>query len=260
MNAVPTPGDQALSESEIHSLSHCLHTLRSVRRFLRADVDQASVDFVLRHAVQAGSAKNRQPWRFVVVSDRSTMSELGNWYRRGWRKMTEEVHELPDKSVTSDEQRLQMQEGEELARMFESTPVVIVACFMPIPRNPANFYGGASIYPALQNLLLAARALGLGATLTTLQSLDALPGEDRRPLTDDLRAILHIPEDAVPAAVIPLGWPDVRFTDVRRRPVHKVAYAERWGRPWPADVHRPMQLSGHRGHHADGRRAGDRHE
>jgi nitroreductase len=226
------PGQQALPLPDIQALSRCMHTLRSVRQFLPAAVDQDCIDFVLRHAVRAGSAKNRQPWRFIVVRDRNTMSSLGDWYRRGWQRMVTYVDNFPDAHTASKEHRAQMQHGILLADTFDKTPVVIAACFVPIPRNPANFYGGASIYPAIENLLLAARAIGLGATLTTLQSLDALPGQNHPSLTDELRTILDIPGDVVPAAVIPLGWPAVPITAGRRLPVPAVTYAERWGSPW----------------------------
>jgi nitroreductase len=232
MSLTLAPGEQALTQPDIHALSHCMRTLRSVRQFLPADVDQDSIDFVLQHAVWAGSAKNRQPWRFIVVRDRNTMSALGDWYRRGWQRMVRHVNRFPDAQTASEEHRAQMRDGMLLADTFDKTPVVIVPCFVPILRNPANFYGGASIYPAIQNLLLAARAIGLGATLTTLLSLDALPGQNQQCLTDQLRTILDIPGDVAPAAVIPLGWPAVAITGVRRLPVPAVTYAESWGRPW----------------------------
>jgi nitroreductase len=226
------PGDHALPASDVRALSHCMRTLRSVRRFLASDVDQAAIEFVLDHAIRAGSAKNRQPWRFIVVRDHDTMRALGTWYRRGWATMSRRMRDFPDAFTDSDEHRVQMADGERLAQAFDTTPVAIVGCFVPIPRNPANFYGGASIYPALQNLLLAARAIGLGATLTTVQSLDLLPAMPDPALTDDLRTILGIPADVVAAAVIPLGWPASEFTAGHRHPVHAVTYTERWGQPW----------------------------
>ncbi|MFJ2008672.1 nitroreductase family protein, partial [Streptomyces chartreusis] len=243
MRTIPAPGQEALSEASVQAVSHCVSTLRSIRRFLPVDVDQESVEFVLHHAVQAGSAKNRQPWRFVVVRSRDTMSALGNWYRRGWLAMSTHIRHFPDSLAASDEHQRQMREGRVLADLFDTAPVVVVPCFIPIGRNPANFYGGASIYPAIQNLLLAARAIGLGATLTTLQSLDALDGVDPPGLTAELRTILGIPVDVVPAAVIPLGWPATKFAEGRREPVRKVAYAERWGSPIAPEA--PQRLADH---------------
>lgn len=232
MTLPPASGAQALAAMEVEAVSFCMRTLRSVREFLAVEVDECSLHFVLQHAVQAGSAKNRQPWRFIVVRDREKVSELGDWYRRGWQRMLDHLDSLSDTEIISDEHRIQIQHGVTLADAFNETPVVIAACFVPIDRNPANFYGGASIYPAVQNLLLAARAIGLGATLTTLQSLDALPSSNRRCLTGDLRAILGIPDNVMPAALIPMGWPAVPVVKVRRLPPSAVTYTERWGIPW----------------------------
>ncbi|MTD56605.1 nitroreductase family protein [Amycolatopsis pithecellobii] len=236
MTPTPPPAQEALPGAAVDAVSHCMRTLRSVRRFLPADVDQATIDFVLEHTVQAGSAKNRQPWRFVVVRDRGTMATLGGWYRRGWQVMATRIRTSPDAGAAAAEHMRQMRQGLALTEHLASAPVAVVACFVPIPRNPANFFGGASIYPAIQNLLLAARAVGLGATLTTIQSLDMLEDSDHASLTAELRAILGIPADVVPAAVIPLGWPATPFGETRRQPVHAVAYAERWGNPWAGET------------------------
>lgn len=244
MKSKPILGREALPAGDIEAVSYCIRTLRSVRRFLPTEVDQTCIDFVLEHAVQAGSAKNRQPWRFVVVRDRNTMSALGDWYRRGWSTISARIRRFPDAIAASDEHQRQMSDGAVLAEQFDTAPLVVVACFVPIPRNPADFYGGASIYPAIQNLLLAARALGLGATLTTVQCLDTQHDADHPSLSGELRAILGIPEDVVPAAVIPLGWPATTFGETRRLPAPAVTYAERWGNPWVSDAH--MILAGDR--------------
>jgi nitroreductase len=238
------PRANALPACEVEALSRCMRTLRSVRRFLVAEVDPASIEFVLAHAVLAGSAKNRQPWRFVVVRERPTMAALAAWYRRGWLAMASHVRDCQDTFTRTAAHQAQMRDGEVLARLFDTVPVAVVACFVPAARNPVNFYGGASIYPALQNLLLAARALGLGATMTTVQCCDELGSST---LTDDLRALLRIPADIVPAAVIPLGWPAEPFGEVRRRPVRDATYAERWGHAWPA---KPVTHALVGGHHA----------
>ncbi|WP_156755826.1 nitroreductase family protein [Actinokineospora pegani] len=230
------PGDQALPGSAVDALAHCMRSLRSVRRFLAADVDQRSVDFVLDLATRAGSAKNRQPWRFVVVRDAAVLAELTGWYRRSWQKLADLAASRPELFPAGRRQRAQLRESEFLARSFGSVPVVVVACFTPSPSNPANFYGGASIYPAVQNLLLAARAIGLGGTLTTLQSVDELPEAaclaGGSGVVTELRALLGIPAEVVPAAVIPLGWPAEPLTVNRRTPVREVSCADRWDSRW----------------------------
>jgi nitroreductase len=137
-----------------------------------------------------------------------------------------------------------------LAEHLGDAPVLIVACFLPSPSNPADFFGGASIYPAVQNLLVAARAVGLGATLTTLQAFDtATTASDGRHSADRaaelaarcarLKSLLGIPDPAMPAAVIPLGYPRHPFTTGTRNSLASVTYGEHWGRPWPHAHDRP---------------------
>ncbi|MFI6096971.1 nitroreductase family protein [Lentzea sp. NPDC051213] len=239
MTVVKAPNSEALSANAITAVSHCIGTMRAVRRFQQADIDPELIDFVLRHAIQAGSAKNRQPWRFVVVRDPQQRIRLGHWYRKGYQDIlawsrTEEI-----RNDAAPDEKQQMTAAGQLAAHFDEVPAVIVVCYLPTRRNPADFFGGASIYPAVQNLLLAARAVGLGATLTTLQALGGITaeGDAAGPVSiyDDLRHILGIPSGIVPAALIPVGWPAGRFSAGRRKPVPEVAYRERWGQAWGND-------------------------
>ena len=225
-----------MKPAEIAHVSACMRTLRSVRRFHQAEVTPDLIDFVLSHAIQAGSGKNRQPWRFIVIRDFGRRAKVAGWYRAAWE------HLLMARSGTGATDERQITAATTLAEHLDEAPVLIVACFQPSPANPADFFGGASIYPAIQNLLLAARAVGLGATLTTIQAFDdpehgawttgSGPGSASSPCTE-LKHLLAIPEPVVPAAVIPLGYPRDPFTTTSRRsPVHAVAYAEAWGRVW----------------------------
>ncbi|MFI1396909.1 nitroreductase family protein [Streptomyces sp. NPDC020681] len=233
----PLPlGPTALKPDEIRAVSECLRTLRSVRRFQSDDVPAELIDFVLDHAVQAGSGKNRQPWRFVVVREPEVRGEVARWYRATLTRHTAHADLLDDSQ--SEESAAQIEAAQRLADHFTEAPVLIVPCFLPIPRNPADFFGGASIYPAIQNLLLSARAVGLGATLTTVHAVDGItyPPAGGTSSVDQLRHILGIPDSAVPAAVIPLGYPVRQSTSAGDRlPVRDVTYADAWGRPWRRD-------------------------
>ncbi|HEX6339793.1 nitroreductase family protein [Umezawaea sp.] len=239
MTVVKAPNSEALSASAISAVSHCITTMRAVRRFQRADVGPELVDFVLRHAIQAGSAKNRQPWRFVVVRDPAQRTRLGQWYQQGYQDVLAWSRtEVVRNDAAPDEGR-EMAAAGQLAAHFDEVPVVIVVCYLPTRRNPADFFNAASIYPAVQNMLLAARAVGLGATLTTLQALGGITpeGDAAGPVSiyDELRQILDIPSGVVPAALVPVGWPVGRFSVGRRTPVPEVAYRERWGEAWTSD-------------------------
>jgi nitroreductase len=116
-----------------------------------------------------------------------------------------------------------------LATDLAAAPVLIVCCLDHAQLGPIAAPDGglvapaaayASIFPAVQNLLLAARALGLGTTLTTLH----------RGFEDELKALLAIPATVEVAAIVPLGWPTDRFGPTRRKPVEEVAFVDRWGR------------------------------
>jgi nitroreductase len=221
---------QALSLPAIAAVSDCISTTRAVRRFHSAEVEPELIEFVLQHAIQAGSAKNRQPWRFVVVRDSDQRARLRQWYRRGYQDLAAWAGTADVRREAPPDERRQMAAAAELATHFDDVPAVIAVCFVPTKRNPANFFGGASIYPATQNLLLAARAVGLGATITTLHALGSVTPDGT--LNDQLKHILGIPPEIVPAALIPLGWPVKPFTTARRTPIPEITYQERWGTPW----------------------------
>jgi nitroreductase len=226
----PPRGASALSDEGIAHVAHCLRTLRSIRRLRPDPVDPALIDFVVDLAVRAGSGSNRQPWRFVIVRDPSIRSRLGAWYLRGWHRLeaagrTSRAH--PAASLT---QRRITASARQLAENFAAAPIVIVVCYLPSLRNPAGMFAGASVYPAVQNLLVAARAVGLGATLTTMQALGGASESSGEPdLCAELRDILGIPDGPVPAAVIPIGWPDEPFGETTRKPASEVSYLDRWG-------------------------------
>lgn len=186
---------------------------------------------VLEAATFAPSGGNAQPWRMVVVRGAETKRRMGEWYAarwaayvRGHRKLLEGAPE----GVRAKTERM-MAAGDYLAEHFAGTPVLVVFCFNP--RNMAitdarldrpSVVGGASVYPAVQNLLLACRAEGLGCVLTTLLCEDE----------PALRELLAIPDPWYTAAVVPIGYPVLRgHGPVSRRPVEKMAFAERWGEP-----------------------------
>jgi nitroreductase len=115
--------------------------------------------------------------------------------------------------------------AQHLADHIHETPVWILACLEGVGvHGSVTYWSGSSIYPAVQNMLLAARGLGLGATLTTLFLRYA----------QEVEAVLGLPPEAHVYALLPIGWPSGRFGPVSRAPVEEVAFLDRWGERYPA--------------------------
>ncbi len=209
-----------------------MSTLRAVRR-LRPD---PVPDDVLRRVVEAASwaptGGNVQPWRVVAVRDPAKKQQLGTLYAERWNAYAEHHQALladaPEAVRASNERMLAA--GNHLAEHFGETPVVLVFCFNP--KNMAitdakldriSVVGGASVYTAVENALLACRAEGLGCVLTTLLCL----------CEDEVRELLGIPEPWGTAAAVPIGYPLRRgHGPISRRPVDKLAFVDTWGQAW----------------------------
>jgi nitroreductase len=208
-----------------------MRTLRAVRR-LRPDPIPADVlGRVIEAATWAPTGGNAQPWRVVVVRDAAKKARLGALYAERWRAYSEQHRRLiADAAPAVKEAAARMlRSGDHLAGNFAATPVVLVFCFNPkhmaitdAAQDRPSVVGGASVYPAVQNLLLACRAEGLGCVLTTLLC----------EVEPEVRGLLAIPDPWYTAAAVPIGYPLLRgHGPLSRRPVERMAFAERWGEP-----------------------------
>jgi len=212
-------------------LYEAMRTLRAVRRLRPDPVPEPVLRRVLEAATWAPTGGNAQPWRVVVVTDAARKSVLQRLYAERWERYVARHRRLlaaADDATRARAARM-LGAGDYLARHFAEVPVHLVVCFNPelmaitdagLPR--VSVVGGASIYPAVQNLLLACRAEGLGCVLTTLLC----------ECESDVRALLEIPEPWATAADVPIGYPVLRgHGPISRRPVEKMAFRERWGAP-----------------------------
>ena len=196
-----------------------LATTRAIRRFLTDPIPDSDLATILWAASRAPSGSNRQPFRFVVLRDGPVAVEakalLGEAFRRGWAvKAREDRYEETDDSPRARTARAM----QHFVDHFESIPVVVLPCLQryraPTPTE------GASVYPACQNLLLAARALGYGGVITMWHGF----------VEAQLRSLLSIPDDVLLAATIPLGRPaGGGHGPVRRRPLGELVYEDSWG-------------------------------
>jgi nitroreductase len=195
------------------SLFDAIHSQRAVRHFSVRPVSDEMVETILNAAICAPNGGNRQVWRFVVIRDADIKRRLGQWYLSAWQAATADMEALTQP----------YRHGAALAQQMATVPVLILACIDHGNAGPGQgpVTRGASIYPAVQNLLLAARALGLGTVLTTLHTQ----------YESEIKALLHIPDTVETAALIPVGYPaeGVRFGHARRRPLSEVVFHDKWG-------------------------------
>ncbi|HEY1828947.1 MAG TPA: nitroreductase family protein [Acidimicrobiales bacterium] len=208
------------------SLYEGLLTTRAIRRYTDDPVPDEVLRDILFAATRAPSGSNRQPFRFIVLTDGPVATEakrlIGTAARRFWNEKRAADGYDRGSGTQDDSPKARMARTmQHYVDQYETVPVVILPCFVQY-RHTAYTDGG-SVYPACQNLLLAARALGYGGVMTSWQfAVDA-----------ELRELLHIPEEAQIMATITVGKPVGQHGPVRRRPLPELVFGERWGEPPP---------------------------
>ena len=189
-----------------------LATTRSIRRYSDDPVPTADLATILWHAGRAPSGSNRQPFRFLTLRDGpsavAAKALLGRSFRAGWEAKRQNDSYRPSRFADSMQHYVDN---------FERIPVVILVCLERY-RSP-SVVEGASVYPACQNLLLAARALGYGGALTMWHL----------GVEDELRELLDIPEHVALSACITLGVPQGGHGPVERKPLDEITFDGRWG-------------------------------
>ena len=224
MPAVPDHGhlaETALPADTI-GLLEGLTTTRTIRRYRDEPIPAGALRAILFAATRAPSGSNRQPFRFVVLRDgpnaRDAKRLIGAAARRLWGAMR--AADAYDSGSGSEERSPKARLArtmQEFVEDFEHVPVLILPCFVrcrePMPTE------GASVYPACENLLLAARALGYGGAFSGWNSV----------VDAELRELLNIPNGTFIAGTITLGRPAGRHGPVRRRPLGELVYEEQWG-------------------------------
>ena len=209
-----------------------LATTRAIRRYADAPVSDEELATVLWSATRAPSGSNRQPFRFIVLRDgpraAAARAALGRAAHRMWTGKQASDGYATGSGADPDSPKARMARTmQEYADRFAEAPVIVLACL--IRYRDANPYEGSSVYPACQNLLLAAHALGLGGVLTQIQLM----------VEPELREILAIPEGVALHATITLGRPAGHHGPVRRRPVDELVYQDGWEQPAPWAVDPP---------------------
>jgi len=223
-------------------LNLAINSARTLRRLKPDPVPENLITQVLHAATQAPSAGNAQNWVFLVVRDPARRAALGAIYRRA-SEIASAMYAARGRPPHLTEAQFQrmLTSGAWLWEHMGEAPVILLPCLRQ-PRLPppaalapemqvhleqeriyADQIRGASIYPAVQNIILTCRSLGLATLITT----------NHIRLEDEVRSELGIPADVFTYAMMPIGYPLGQFGPLTRRPVREVAFANRWDQPWP---------------------------
>jgi len=212
-------------------LFEAMRTTRAVRRLRPDPVPDDVLRRVIEAATWAPSGGNRQPWRIIAVRNADTKLRLRDLYKGPWERYVSGQRKafaaLPEDARARGERMLRA--ADHLAEHLHEAPVILVFVFNPtllaitdLNLGRPSIVGGASVYPAVENLLLACRAEGLGCVLTTLLCLAEA----------EIRSLLALPEPWATCAFVPIGYPTGKgHGPVSRRPVAEMAYLDRWGEP-----------------------------
>jgi nitroreductase len=213
---------RAMTEDSAVGLLEGIATTRAIRRFTGDPIPDDALAAMFFAATRAPSGSNRQPFRFLVLRDGPRANEarrlIGEGARRAWggKRQTDQYDTGSGTRPTSPKARLAAT-MDAFVEGFEKVPVVVLPCLERY-REPTPTEG-ASIYPACQNLLLAARALGYGGVLTGWHAM----------VEPELRTLLGVPDHVFMAATIALGRPVGRHGPVRRRPLQELVFEDGWG-------------------------------
>lgn len=200
------------SERLAMPIGEAIYTQRSIRRFRPDPIPGEDLRLILEAATKAPSGGNSQPTRFLVLTDPAIIGAFGALYREAWwAKRRDEGRAWTTREVIPAEER-SYTAAARLADEMAAAPCVVLA--FSTGRGQAS-----SVIPAVQNLMLAARALGVGSVPTTLHPQ----------VMERVNALLGVPPEAEFHLCIPLGYPRGRFGPTQRRPVAEVTFFEHWG-------------------------------
>jgi nitroreductase len=198
-------------------LGEAMFTQRSIRRFKPDPIPMDAIHLIIEAASKAPNGGNRQVARFLVVTDRAKITEFGALYREAWwaKRADEKQPWTRREDIPPGDRNHRSAAG--LADAMKDVPCVVFA--LALPPGPAN-----SVVPACQNLMLAARALGIGSVPTTLHAK----------VMDRFNAMFGIPKEATFHFCIPLGYPQGSFGPNNRLPTSETTYLDRWNGavPW----------------------------
>lgn len=208
------PGELAMP------LGEAMFSQRAIRRLRPDPLPAEALRTILAAAVKAPNGGNAQPWRFLLLRNREQVRAFGELYREAWWAKRRDQYgwrgpeDVPPEAAN-------YRSAMALAEEMKDAPAIVLVFSEPSDLRRLPEVVSASIFPAVQNLMLAARALGVGSTLTMLHP----------DVTERVFALVGAPPEAHLHCCIPLGYPRGRFGPTHRRPVAEVTYLDSWGQP-----------------------------
>jgi nitroreductase len=194
-----------------------MSTARAIRRYRDEPVDQSIIDRCLQAATWAPSGGNQQLWRFIELRSPELRAIIGDGARESWEIMTEFYGlSVPDPEDQHPRART-VRTMHDYMMGAATVPICFLFCVQP-QRGTTALEAGGSIFPAMQNFLLAARSQGLGASVALWH----------RSKEDQLRPIIGIPDDWEVASTVTAGWPVGRHGPLNRKPIDKVSSVDSW--------------------------------
>jgi len=199
-----------------------MSTTRSMRRLKPDPVPDEMIEKILHAGLGAANGGNTQKWRFMVIKDGAKKKAVQEWYKKAFDEVVGPRYASSAPPPGSDPAKYKRQHGavEYLTEHYHEAPVWIVACLEDGP-NPGRS-AGASVYPAVQNMLLAIRALGLGSTLTTRHLQ----------FEKETEAALGLPPGVHSYAILPVGYPMGKFGPTGRGKMSEFVYGDNYGETW----------------------------
>ena len=196
-----------------------LYSARALRRFKAKAIPEDALFQIMDAAIRAPSGQNAQDWRFILVRDAAHKAKMQTWAQEPWRRYRARYDALPGGvDALPRSQRLSLRSVEHLVHHLASVPAIIVVLGL----KGRHSTPGGSAFPAVQNLLLAARGLGLSGSIFNLP----LAGET------EMRKLLAIPDNNQIYCLLPIGYPADKHGPLRRKPVKQVVYDGRFGATW----------------------------
>ena len=213
--------DLPRGQEPTNNIWEVIYTQRAIRYWQSKKVPRELLEQVIEAGSKAPSGSNLQPWIFLVIDEddkrRAISVALREVFEASPAKLLVEAGENSEDRT----QRLMLRGAREFFSKLEKAPALIIPCLYKLAsptQDPTSLLAGSSIYTAVQNIMLSARALGLGTVMTTAQGM----------IETTLRELLKIPDDAYPVAFIPIGFPEANFGPTTRKGLDEILCWNEW--------------------------------